>query len=338
MKLGKYIGFLLCLIIGGCSKTEQPPLSVIFETDMGNDIDDAVALDMLYKYMDDGKIHLLAECVNKNSPYSTEFIHLTNYWYGYPDIPIGRVENGIDSNHDSQNYAEVVSLMKDEQEQLIFQRPSFSNDSLPEAVSLYRKVLSSQPDTSVVLVSVGFSTNLVKLLHSDPDEYSSLNGKELIRQKVKLLSMMAGSFGPYPLSEYNVVKDIPAAQAIANEWPTRIVYTPFEIGEQVKYQASTIEQDLKWASHHPLVQAYKSYLPMPYDREMWDAVATLYAIEPSDAYFTLSPWGDVHVDDEGITTFTPRVGGTRAYVTMTDVQAAAAHYRIWQLTTRPAKR
>ena len=288
--------------------------------------------------MDDGKINLLAECVNKNSPYSTEFIHLTNYWYGYPDIPIGRVENGIDSNHDSLNYGEVVSIMKDEQGQPFFHRPDFKDEELPEAVSLYRRVLSSQADSSVVLVSAGFSTNLIKLLRSEPDAYSSLNGKELIRQKVKLLSIMAGSFGPYPLSEYNVVKDISAAQAIANEWPTRVVYTPFEVGEQVKYQASTIEQDLNWASHHPLVQAYKSFMTMPYDREMWDAVATLYAIEPSDTYFTLSPWGDVHVDDEGITTFTPRAGGTRAYVTMNNAQASAAQYRIWQLTTRPAKR
>jgi len=338
MKLGKYIGLILCLIIGGCSHTEQPPLSVIFETDMGNDIDDAVALDMLYKYMDDSQISILAESVNKNSPYSTEFIHLTNYWYGYPDIPIGRVENGINSNHASGNYAEIVSLMKDEQEQPLFQRPVLSNDSLPEAVSLYRKLLSEQPDSSVVLISVGFSTNIARLLHSAADEYSPLSGKELIRQKVTLLSTMGGSFGEYPLTEYNVVKDIPAAQAIANEWPTRIVYTPFEIGKQVMYQAKTIEEGLAWCSRHPLTEAYKSYMTMPYNREMWDAVATLYAIEPSDAYFTLSSWGDIHVDDEGLTTFTPRAGGTRAYITMTDAQAAAALYRIYQLTTRPAKR
>ena len=305
---------------------------------MGNDIDDAVALDMLYKYMDDGQINLLAECVNKNSPYSTEFLYLTNHWYGYPDIPIGRVENGIDSNHDSGNYTEIVSQMKDEQDLPIFQRPIFSNDSLPEAVSLYRKLLSEQPDSSVVLISVGFSTNIAKLLNSAADDYSPLSGKELIRQKVTLLSMMAGSFGDYPLTEYNVVKDIPSAQAIANEWPTHIIYTPFEIGKQVMYQAETIEQGLAWCSLHPLSEAYKNYMPMPYNREMWDAVATLYAIEPSDTYFTLSPWGDVHVDDEGFTTFTPRAGGNHAYITMTHAQAAAALFRINQLTTRPAKR
>lgn len=339
MKKPYYLLILLCTLLYSCSQGNKDlPTGVIFETDMGNDIDDALALDMLYKYMDDGQIRLLAECVNKNSPYSTEFIHLMNHWYGYPDIPIGRVENGIDSNHDSNNYAEVVSLMKDGQGNPLFRRPDFRDDEQPEAVSLYRKILAQQPDSSVVLISVGFSTNIVKLLHSAADEYSPLSGKELIARKIKLLSMMAGSFGPYRITEYNVVKDIPAAQAIAREWPTRIVYTPFEAGEAVKYKASVIESRFGWVNRHPLVEAYKSYLPMPYDRQTWDALAVLYAIEPSEKYFDISQWGNVTVDDEGFTTFTPRADGQRAYLTIPPEKASAALYRLEQLTTRPTRR
>ena len=48
-----------------CSETLPQPQKVIFDTDMGNDIDDALALDMLYKYMDAGKVDLLAVMVNK---------------------------------------------------------------------------------------------------------------------------------------------------------------------------------------------------------------------------------------------------------------------------------
>ena len=323
----------------GCSSPEEQPLpSVILETDIGNYIDDVVALDMLYKYVDDGQINLAAECVNTDSPYAAEFLHLTNHWYGYPDIPIGRAEQGISSNFDAPNYAEAICQMSDAQGNLLFQRPDFQNDSIPEAVALYRKTLAAQPDSSVILISVGFSINIVKLLQSPADDISPLTGKELIRQKVRLLSIMAGSFGPYPIAEYNVIKDIPSAQMIAHEWPSPIVYTPFEVGAQVKYQATTVEQGLHWASLHPLKEAYERYQAMPYDSEIWDAVATLYAVEPSPTYFTLSPWGDVHVDDEGYTTFTPRQGGTRAYLSITAEQASAALYRINQLTTRPAKR
>ena len=49
--------FLFPLIVIGCCNKKQinntsvdkTPLSIIFDTDMGNDIDDALALDMLLK-------------------------------------------------------------------------------------------------------------------------------------------------------------------------------------------------------------------------------------------------------------------------------------------------
>jgi len=329
---------LLTLLAGCSTKVEQPLPAVIFETDMGNDIDDALALDMLFKYQDDGQIQLLAEGVNKNSPYSTAYIHLLNHWYGYPDTPVGRVVDGIDSNHDHGNYAEEVSLMTDADSLPLYRRPAFTNDSLPETVSLYRRMLAAQPDRSVTLISVGFSTNLARLLRTEADEYSPYNGLELVQHKVRLLSIMAGSFGPYPLMEYNVVKDIPAAQTVARDWPTPIVFTPFEAGEAVKLPSATISEGLSWASHHPVADAYVRYQPMPYDTPLWDVLAVLYAIEPSEEYFTLSPWGNVLVTNDGFTHFTPHLGGTRAYLSLTEEQAQAALRRIQQLLTRPAKR
>jgi hypothetical protein len=59
------------MLFVGCNtttKTAQVP-NIIFETDMGNDVDDALALDMIYKYFDDGKINMLAVCSNKDSKY-----------------------------------------------------------------------------------------------------------------------------------------------------------------------------------------------------------------------------------------------------------------------------
>ena len=70
----------LCAAFGtGCSGavSEETPVKVIFDTDMGNDIDDALALDMLYKYADEGRITLLGITSNKEEhPASVEYIDI----------------------------------------------------------------------------------------------------------------------------------------------------------------------------------------------------------------------------------------------------------------------
>lgn len=329
--------FLLAACQTEVQQAETTIPNIIFETDMGNDIDDALALALLYSYRDEGKINLLATCSNKESRYSTEYIHLLNYWYGYPDIPIGKVINGIDCESDLKDYAEAVCIMKNSKGEEFFPHPGFDFSQLPEAVSLYRKILSVQPDSSVTIISVGFSTNIVRLLDSTSDEYSALSGKELIARKVRLLSVMAGSFGDGSIAEYNIVKDIPSARKLADEWPTTIVYTPFEAGNLVLYPVEVIEQNFECTPSHPVVEGYKNFLQMPYDRPTWDLIAALYAVEPSDCYFTQSAWGKVSVNEEGYTSFMPTESGKHAYLTMSSVQADSTRQYFIERTTRPRK-
>lgn len=54
---------------------------------------------------------------------------------------------------------------------------------------------------------------------------------------------MGGCFDNSNPLEYNVVKDIPAAQKVFAEWPTRLVTSPFEVGIKINYPASSIEKD-----------------------------------------------------------------------------------------------
>ena len=57
-------------LFAGCNCTDKcssDKLNIIFETDMGNDVDDAMAMDMLYKYLDQDKINLLAVMINKSA-------------------------------------------------------------------------------------------------------------------------------------------------------------------------------------------------------------------------------------------------------------------------------
>ena len=69
-----------------------------------------------------------------------------------------------------------------------------NDDRCPSAVSVHRKVLSEQPDQSVAIVTTGWLVNLKTLLDSKPDHLSELNGKELVRAKVKELTVMGGAF------------------------------------------------------------------------------------------------------------------------------------------------
>ena len=290
------------------------PTPVIFETDMGNDVDDALALDMLYKYQDSGLIKLIAISTNKNSKYSAPYIDILNTWYGYPDIPVGVVKNGANSQGDSHDYAQTVCEYT----------PAFkrSKDTFPESVALYRKVLANQPDHSVIIISTGFSTNLARLLQSKGDSYSPLDGRALVAKKVKLLSMMAGNFEGNKVIEYNVLRDVPAAKEVFEQFPTKVVTSPFELGNTILYPASSIENDFKWTTAHPVVIAYKSYLPMPYDRPTWDLTAVLYAIEGEKPYFTISNPGSIQVDEKGNTSYTQSPSGNRQYLEVTPQQAA----------------
>lgn len=329
------------LLLSACGKkpAAEAPLAVIMETDLGNDVDDALALDLLYKYLDAGKIRLLAVNLNKNGEAPAEYADILNTWYGYPDIPIGIIRDGADCETDAAvNYAKAVVDMKDADGNPLFARSHPGYADYPVAVTLYRKLLSAEPDASVVIASVGFSTNLIRLLETPADDISPLNGKELVAKKVKLLVTMAGCMDNPKTHEYNVVKDIPAAKVIFEQWPTPVVTSPFEVGVQIRYPATSIENDFAWAGPHPVVEAYKAYLPMPYNRPTWDPTAVLYAVEGGD-WFTVSPAGRIEVTEEGSTLFTEDPAGDRRYLAVTPEQGEAIlNHFVEVITSQPKSR
>lgn len=324
-----YLLYLLLALLS-CNSYRKPQnkevtsnvKKIIFETDIGNDVDDVLALDMLYKYLDAGSIDLLCININKEGAYPAEFVDIMNTWYGYPKIPIGIIHKGADCENDAKNYAKSVCLIKKDDGKSSFKR-SLKGDynHLVEAHVLYRKLLAQQPDSSVTIISTGFFTNLARLLDTPADDMSPLTGKELVAKKVKLLCTMAGCFNNTNLFEYNVMKDISAAKKIFSEWPTTLVTSPFEVGIAINYPGRSIENDFSWTFIHPMVEAYKSYQQMPYDRPTWDLTTVLYSVEGS-SYFNVSPAGYIHVSDKGTTKFTPDPKGNRYYLTIDSVQAA----------------
>lgn len=335
----KRLFFILLIVplvlISGCSdKHQDDRLKVIFETDIGNDVDDALALDMLYKYVEWGQVDLLAVMINKDAPAPAEYMDIMNTWYGHTDIPVGIVRDGSDDPWGQ--YAQKVVDLKNEDGTPMFARSRKSYDDLPDAHILYRQILAKQPDASVVIATVGFSTNLARLLDTPADEYSPLTGKELVAKKVKLLSAMAGNISELEHHEYNVVKDLPAAIKVFAEWPTEIVVSPFEVGRAIKYPGESIENDFTWAPKHPMVEAYKAYLPMPYDRPTWDLTSVLYAVE-GDSWFTMSEPGRIEITQEGSSVFTSSPDGNVRYMKVDDAQCTAILGRFKEVITSQPK-
>jgi inosine-uridine nucleoside N-ribohydrolase len=181
---------------------------------------------------------------------------------------------------------------------------------------------------------VGFSTNLARLLESPGDEASPLPGRDLVARKVRLLSMMGGAFPP-TLAEYNIKIDLAASAKVFAEWPGEIVASGFEIGEAVLYPAASIENDFRYAEHHPVADAYRAYDKMPYDRPSWDLTAVLYAVRPDRGYFGLSPRGVIRVDAGGFTRFTPQEDGRHRFLILPEQQRARVREALVQLASQP---
>ena len=275
----------LCMPAVRAQQTPAAPLRVIFDTDMGNDVDDPLALDMLYKAVDRGEITLLGILSSKDTEFSPRYIDMMNTWYGYPEIPVGRVRDGVVLKRD--DYARAVC------ESGLFPRSRRDRD-YGDPVTLYRRLLAESPDSSVVVVSVGFSTNLGRLLESWGDKYSPLDGIELVKRKVKFCSVMGGSFGDKPRAEYNIVNDIPNAKRLFALCPVPVAVVSLELGKTVNYPGASIETDFAWAGKHPMVEGYKAYRKMPYDRPTWDMMSVLYVLRPE--MFGVSEPGIICVD------------------------------------------
>lgn len=311
----------------------REPVRLIFDTDMGNDIDDALALGVIHALQSRGECQLLAVTVSKDNEFAGPFCDLVNTFYGRGKIPIGVVRKG--PTPEDSRYIKEPALAADDG-QLRYPHDLASGKDAPEATGLLRQLLSQQPDKSVVLVVVGFSTNISRLLDTPADQHSPLTGRELVAAKCRLLSMMAGNFAVKDRTkEYNVYVDAPAATNIFQNWPTPIVASGFEIGNAITYPAQSIENDYRYVKHHPLREAYGLYQKMPYDRQTWDLTSVLYAVRPERGYFGLSPHGTITVDDKQITQFADTPTGRHRYLTVNPEQIARVREALVQLASQP---
>ena len=281
------IPIIACLIANVCFAARP----VIFDTDMGNDIDDALALAILHALSDRGECQLIGVTLTNANPAAVPYIRMVNRFYGRGDLPVGAAIKALQGGANDGYMRAALGAA-----------PAAGASPAEPAPALLRRLLSNARE-KVVIVQTGFSTNLAALLDS-PD------GAALAKAKVALVVAMAGNFaGGEP--EYNVRIDVASAKAVFENWPTPIVFSGYEIGRDLLYPAASIEHDFSYARPHPIAESYRAYHQMPYDRPTWDLTAALEAVRPEHGYFGRSEPGAVVVESNGATRFVPGQGDRR---------------------------
>jgi hypothetical protein len=279
---------LFFVIIASCW---AQPTNIIFDTDIESDVDDVGALAMLHGLADAGDAEILATMVCSLNPWSVPTVDAVNTYCGRPNIPIGAVKTlGVYRN---SKYTRIIS-------------EEFSQDvglekNAKDATHLYRQILASQPDSSVVIVTVGYLTNLSYLLVSPPDEMSSLSGIDLIRQKVRHLVCMGGRypFQQNPERWGNFKPDPGAIVKVARDWPTDIIFTGGGDFANL-FQTGSLTFDFEPKSN-PISRAYSVFLQglnRKYHHSA-DLIAVYIAVRGYQDLFELHSRGYNHIFEDG---------------------------------------
>jgi len=246
---------------------------------MGPDYDDVGAIAMLHAYADSGYFKILATVASTNYEGVAGVLNVINTYFNRPDIPIGVPHKNGMNIRDFQHWSD--SLLAN------YPHAIKKNADVEDAVQVYRRVLSQQPNNSVTIITVGFFTNLAALLQSPPDEHSHLTGKELVQRKVKQLVSMAGGFPSF--KEYNIRIDSSASQYVFTDWPSPVLLSGFEIGVKIHSGLPLIHNNEIKTS--PIKDVFRISIPKAKGdsagRMSWDETAVFVTAKGYSPYYTI---------------------------------------------------
>jgi inosine-uridine nucleoside N-ribohydrolase len=268
------------------------PVKILFDTDMMTDCDDAGAMAVLHALADNGECEILATVVSSGDPWSAATVDAINTYYGRPDLPLGMVKSGgvLEKSKFTRRIGE-----------------DFENDfkppaAVPDATAIYREVLEKQPDESVVVVTVGYLTNLRNLLRQ-PAASGHVSGAELIKSKVRTWVCMGGNFVGQPpkddlkLGNVNFQRDAASAFEVVRDWPRPVVFVGREIGSVPSGLAigASLAQT---PPENPVRMAYQYYFGAPKSRHVADLTTVLFAVRGLRDYWDMETKGrmDLHPD------------------------------------------
>ena len=269
-----------CSDAGGASTAK----SVVFDTDWGPDVDDVGALAVLHALADNGEVEILGIAISFKGDAGPTSIDAFNTFHGRPNIPIATLDN---ESPDTIGYRIAIAdgLPYD-----------IRDEDVEDPVSLYRRILASQPDGSVTIISVGFLTNLAALLRSEADRWSPLSGLELVERKVESYVQMGGRFPEMVGGDYNLGLDVTSRHAVLSSWPTPILFSGGEIGDEIITGTERLRDATE--AENPTRRAYEVFNDFA-GRFSWDQTAVLAGVRGPAPHWDLVDEGSFVYDSDG---------------------------------------
>lgn len=258
---------------------EQESVNLILDTDIGFSFDDVGAMAMLHALADSSEVKILGIASSNKYKLSVPCIEVINTYFGRRDIPIG-----ITKNENATSVYPNTSIKWTEELVAKYSPGILNGGEVPDAVELFRKILSEADDNSITICTIGFLTNLLDLLLTPGDNYSPLTGLELVERKVKRLVTMGGSFPQG--KEFNLAKDAKASQLVIGQWPGEILFSGSEIGSEVITGKSIPEMKV---TNSPVKDAYEICISQSdhFTGMSWDQTAILVAVKGYEPYYTV---------------------------------------------------
>ena len=242
------------------TEIEVVGVPVIYETDMTLDVDDVGALAVLHGLQTEGEVTILGVCYNEVHKLARFVIDAINTYYNRGTIPIGLYYKNLDNPDESDYYS------YDNGNDVDNMKFDLTDNTVAAAVELYKQILKTQADSSVVIISVGFLNNLHDLL-LDPE------GFDLVERKVKLLAVMGGLHNDgFNFVRHNLVGQ---TQYVIENWPGTLVTTHVG-GDIITGETLTSTTPV----NNPVRRAYELEWGVGPNkgRSSWDQVTTMYAV------------------------------------------------------------
>ncbi|OAV44902.1 nucleoside hydrolase [Lewinella sp. 4G2] len=297
------------------STSEKPAVPrIIFDTDIGGDIDDLGALYALHVYADSGLCEIAAVMSSWSMEHHVEGIDAINTYFGRGDTPVGKY---VDGPYSKEEYTWWLG-------------EKFPRDlkyaSAPGATPLYRELLAAAADTSLTIVVTGRVNNVYELMESPPDSISPMSGMDLIAAKVKAFYIMGGNYVRTGKAEANFKWSGPGvAKYVIENCPRPITLNGGIIGNREDgYGTGTAINDLP--EDHLMRSGYGYFFQHPPEWSglapsdtipewsIWDIITVQVAVTGTEDYFTVVDEGSVAFDDAELTTWVAEPDGPHRFL------------------------
>ena len=276
---------------------------ILFDSDMGRDLDTALALCMLCGL---GRGRLIAIGVSNSSLDAAAFCDGIARFYGTGGgLPIGLAEDGHKLENTQMLKAALDLRNSDGQAALRPVVRSVIDTGDPPVV--FRNALLTQQDMQGIAVMAGPATNLARTL--------SLNGaRDIIATKVRFLVMGAGAFDGASVDP-RIRIDPAAARKVLADWPTPIVSIGLETAKALPYPGESLESDFA-ATNHPVGASWRAYREIQPEPSIpaQSILSAHYATNSTAEYFKLSQPGTIEASADGRTTFRASANGKHRHL------------------------